>query len=142
MRTVAVRARELRYEVELTAEGELKDENGVGLHAPPEWTPEHLLLAGLVRCVLKSLRHHASRSGVEIRPAPGSARTLVTKRVTDGLYAMVETDVELGVGIEPEPEPSELAELLAQAERDCFVGSSLTAKPSYRWTVNGRTIGS
>jgi hypothetical protein len=33
-----------------------------------------------------------------------------------------------------------LAELLGLAEHDCFVGSSLTAKPSYRWVVNGRTI--
>ena len=33
-----------------------------------------------------------------------------------------------------------LAELLAKAERDCFVGASLTAKPSYRWTVNGAAL--
>ena len=31
-----------------------------------------------------------------------------------------------------------IAELLAKAERDCFVGASLVAKPSYRWIVNGR----
>ena len=31
-------------------------------------------------------------------------------------------------------------ELLELAERDCFVGSSLTAKPSYRWLVNGRIV--
>jgi hypothetical protein len=68
-----------------------------------------------------------------------SSRTLVTKRETDDRYALVETEVELAVELEPEPEV--LAELLALAERDCFVGSSLTAKPSYRWTVNGRRIG-
>ena len=45
-----------------------------------------------------------------------------------------------GVELEPEPEPGGLTGLLALAERDCFVGSSLTAKPTYRWTVNGRTI--
>ena len=49
---------------------------------------------------------------------------------------------ELAVEIVPEPEPAGLADLLALAERDCFVGSSLTAKPSYRWVVNGRTIAS
>jgi hypothetical protein len=27
----------------------------------------------------------------------------------------------------------EVAELLAKAERDCFVGASLVAKPSYTW---------
>ena len=68
----------------------------------------------------------------------------MTKRETDERYALVETDLELVVELapEPEPEPDALAELLALAERDCFVGSSLTAKPSYRWVVNGRTIGS
>jgi hypothetical protein len=55
---------------------------------------------------------------------------------------LVETEVELAVEIAPEPEPDGLHDLLALAERDCFVGSSLTAKPSYRWIVNGRTIDS
>jgi hypothetical protein len=45
------------------------------------------------------------------------------------------------VELEPEPEQTALAELLALAERDCFVGSSLTAEPSYRWTVNGHPVG-
>ena len=35
----------------------------------------------------------------------------------------------------------ELAELIAKAERDCFISASLTTKPRYRWTVNGRTTG-
>ena len=142
MRAVAVKAKELRYAVDLTATGELTDENGVALDAPAEWSPEHLLLAALVRCSLKSLRYHAERRGVDVRSASGSSRTLVTKRETDERYALVETDVELVVELAPEPEPDALAELLALAERDCFVGSSLTAKPSYRWIVNGRTVGS
>jgi hypothetical protein len=54
---------------------------------------------------------------------------------------MVETEIDLAVEIDPEPEPTALADLLALAERDCFVGSSLTAKPTYRWTVNGRVTG-
>src|SRR6478752_888462 len=135
MRAVAVKAKELRYAVDLTTAGELTDENGVALDAPAEWSPEHLLLAALMRCSLKSLRYHAERSGVDVRSASGSSRTLVTKRETGDRYALV---VELA----PEPEPDALAELLALAERDCFVGSSLTAKPSYRWVVNGRTVGS
>jgi organic hydroperoxide reductase OsmC/OhrA len=140
MRAVAVKAKELRYAVELTAPGELREENGVELEAPAEWSPEHLLLAALVRCSLKSLRHHAARRGVDIRAASGSSRTLVTKRDTDRRYAMVDTEVELTVELDPEPDPERLSELLALAERDCFVGSSLTAEPRYRWTVNGRTI--
>ena len=141
MRAVAVRAKELRYAVDLTTAGELTDENGVTLDAPAEWSPEHLLLAALVRCSLKSLRHHAERRGVDVRSASGSSRTLVTKRETDERYALVETDLDLVVELAPEPEPDALAELLALAERDCFVGSSLTAKPSYRWVVNDRTVG-
>jgi hypothetical protein len=74
--------------------------------------------------------------------ASGGSRTLVTKRATDGRYALVKTEVELVVSLEPEPERDALAELLALTKRDCFVGSSLTAEPSYRWTVNGRTIAS
>jgi len=139
MRFVAGRAKELRYAVDLTAGGELTEENGVVLDAPAAWSPEHLLLAALVRCSLKSLRFHAERKGVEVRSASGSSGTLVTRRETDERYALVETDVELDVELAPEPEPGALDELLALAERDCFIGSSLTAKPSYRWLVNGRT---
>ena len=142
MRAVAVRAKELRYAVDLTTAGGLTDENGVALDAPAEWSPEHLLLAALVRCSLKSLRYHAERRGVDLRSTSGSSRTLVTKRETDERYALVETDLELVVELAPEPEPEALPELLALAERDCVVGSSLTAKPSYRWVVNGRTIDS
>jgi|GEM_PF-764976 len=142
MRAVAVKAKELRYAVELAASGELREENDVVLEAPAEWSPEHLLLAGLVRCSLKSLRHHATRRGVDVRAASGRSRTLVTRRETDGRYAMVETEVELSVELDPEPDPDRLAELLALAERDCFVGASLTAEPRYRWTVNSRAFAS
>jgi organic hydroperoxide reductase OsmC/OhrA len=140
MRDVAGRAKEMRYAVDLSASGELTEEHGVALPVPAEWSPEHLLLAALVRCSLKSLRYHAERRGVDVRAASGSGRTLVTKRDADDRFALVETAVELSLAVEREPEPSDLAELLSLAERDCFVGSSLTAKPSYRWAVNGRTI--
>jgi uncharacterized OsmC-like protein len=140
MRVVAVRAKELRYAVDLTAGGELTDENGVALDVPAEWSPEHLLLAGLIRCSLKSLRYHAERKAVDVGSTSATSRTLVTKRETDDRYALVETELELAVSLDPEPEPDALAELLELAERDCFVGSSLTAKPSYRWVVNGRAV--
>ena len=101
---MAVKAKELRYAVDLTAAGGLLEEHGVALDAPPEWSPEHLLLAALVRCSLKSLRYHAERMGVAVGSASGSSRTLVTKRETDERYALVETDVELAVELEPEPD--------------------------------------
>jgi organic hydroperoxide reductase OsmC/OhrA len=136
MRLVPVKAKQLRYAVELSASGELREENGVALESPTEWTPEHLLLAALVRCSLKSLRYHASRRGVEVRAASGGARTLVTRRETDGRYAVVETEVELAVELDPRPDPRALSDLLALAERDCFIGSSLTAEPRYLWAVS------
>jgi uncharacterized OsmC-like protein len=142
MSAVTVRAKELRYAVDLSPSGQLTEEHGVALDAPTEWSPEHLLLAALVRCSLKSLRYHAKPKGLDVRSASGSGRTLVTRRETDARYALVETGVELAVEIAPEPEPDGLHDLLTLAERDCFVGSSLTAKPSYRWIVNGRTIDS
>lgn len=140
MRAVAVKAKELRFEVDLAANGELTEESGVALELPAEWKPEHLLLAALVRCSLKSLHFHAARKGITVRSASGSGRTLVTKRETDDRYAVVESEVELVVEIEPDGTGDALAELLRLAERDCFIGSSLTAAPSYRWVVNGRAI--
>jgi uncharacterized OsmC-like protein len=140
MSEVAVKAKELRYVVDLAADGELTEEHGVTLTVPTGWSPEHLLLAALVRCSLKSLRFHAERQGIAVSSTSATSRTLVTKRDADERYALVETDVELVVELEPEPDA--LAELLALAERDCFVGSSLTAKPSYRWIVNGRAMDS
>ena len=37
---------------------------------------------------------------------------------------------------ELDPAPESLDELLAKAERDCFVGASLTVKPRYEWVVD------
>jgi organic hydroperoxide reductase OsmC/OhrA len=130
--------RELRYAVDLAASGAYLDENGVRLAVPTEWTPEHLLLAALIRCSLASLEYHAKRAGVGLRATSGAARAMITQRGSDGRYAVVEAELELTVEIEPEPD--DLGELLAMAERDCFIGASLTAKPRYRWTVNGRMI--
>jgi len=128
--------KEFRYAIALGADGALSTETGAGLVTAPEWTPEHLLLAGLVRCSLDSLRHHATRGGVEVTRSSAGASALVTRRESDGRYAVVEANVELADALDPKPEPDALAELLAKAERDCFVGASLTAKPTYRWRVD------
>ena len=107
------------------------------------WKPEHLVLAGLVRCTLESLRFHASRIGVDF-VASATATATVTRRGADERYAFTEIAVEfdLDLDLDLEPEPDDVAELLAKAERDCFVGASLTAKPTYRWRVNGAPVGS
>jgi hypothetical protein len=31
-------------------------------------------------------------------------------------------------------------DLVARAEKGCFVGNSLVARPSYHWTVNGEEV--
>jgi organic hydroperoxide reductase OsmC/OhrA len=133
---VGTRAKEFRYAVDLGEGDSVRTEDGTPLGPGAEWTPEHLLLAGLLRCALKSLRHHAQRAEIEVRHAAGSARALVTKRESDGRYAVVETEVALDVTLETKPGEAELADLLASAERDCFVGASLGVKPSYRWSVS------
>jgi len=132
---VVLKAKEFRYSVDLREGGALRTEDGTPLQTDPAWSPEHLLLAALVRCTLQSLRHHARRARIEVAEARGSARALVTKRESDGRYGVVSADVELSVQLVPLPGPDELAALLEKAERDCFVGASLTVTPSYRWTA-------
>jgi uncharacterized OsmC-like protein len=132
---VAHRAKEFRYAVDLGEGDNVRTEDGTRLGGGPDWTPEHLLLAALLRCTLQSLRYHARLTRVEVRDATGSGRSLVTKRESDDRYAIVEIEVELRVTLEPRPGEDELAELLAKAERDCFIGASLTVKPTYRWSA-------
>jgi uncharacterized OsmC-like protein len=132
---MGVKAKEFRYAVDLRDGGALRTEDGTPLETDPAWSPEHLLLAALVRCSLQSLRYHARRARIDVADAHGSARALVTKRETDERYGVVDTEVELDVQLVPMPGPAELAELLAKAERDCFIGASLTVSPSYAWTV-------
>ena len=108
-------------------------------HAQEDWSPEHLVLAGLARCTLKSLVFHAERAGVGVT---GSAAVdgAVTKREEDGRYALTEVECGLDVRLEPAVDGEKLEELLDLAERDCFVGASLSVKPRYEWRVNGELV--
>jgi len=132
---MARKSKEFRHAVDLRDGGSLRTEDGTALEVEPAWSPEHLLLAALIRCSLKSLAYHAQHRGIMVEHAHGSARSLITKRESDDRYAVVELEVELDVRLSPQPGEQELADLLAKAERDCFVGASLTAKPTYRWTT-------
>jgi organic hydroperoxide reductase OsmC/OhrA len=138
---MSVRARTFLYEVSLDCDWALRSARG-GTPIPNEeeaWTPEHLVLAGLSRCVLTSFRYHARRAGLE--PATSaSASGAVTRREADGRFAFVEIRVDLDVRLDPAPSPDELRALVAKGERDCFVGASLTVKPDYHWTVNGEEL--
>jgi organic hydroperoxide reductase OsmC/OhrA len=112
---------------------------GAGIPADDAWWAEHLVLAGLARCTLTSLDYHAHRANLRTAGS-ATAHGVVTKRESDGRYAFVEVEVELDVEVEPGPDEERVLELLSRAERDCFVGSSLTARPRYAWTVNGEAI--
>ena len=103
------------------------------IDVPQEWSPEHLVLAGLIDCSLTSLRYHAKREGIEVS-ASGSAAGTITKRDDDGRFAFVDIEVRLDATLSPPP--ADAAALLAKAERDCFIGASLTAKPRYVWSVS------
>jgi organic hydroperoxide reductase OsmC/OhrA len=138
---VSVSAKRFEYAVELATDWSATSDRG-GEALPYEdgvWTPEHLLLASLCRCTLSSLRHHARQARVELVGRGGASGT-VSRRESDGRFAFVRVDVELSVALEPPPAQPEVRELLARAERDCFVGSSLTTAPAYHWTVNGEEI--
>jgi uncharacterized OsmC-like protein len=135
-----VRAKEFRYAISLDRAGRVTADGQAQLDLDQAWTPEHLVLAGLARCTLQSLRFHADRAGADFVASAG-ARAMVTRSAPDERYAFVEIDVDIDLELEPLPPADELQELLALAERDCFVGASLRPHPRYRWRVNGADLG-
>ncbi len=92
-----------------------------------------LVLAGLARCSLTSLRYHCVRAGDRAHVARASAHGTVTRRESDGTFAFVEIAVRgrRRASTRSRTTPT-IAELLAKAERDCFVGASLTAAADLR----------
>ncbi len=139
MSPVAVRAKVLKYEAAVDSQGQLAAEGCPALGLPDEWEAEHLLLAALLRCSLTSLRYHAKRVGVSSRGGGRSTGT-ITKRDADGRYAFTRIEAALEVELEPEPPTEDVRELLAKAERDCFISASLAVKPRYVWRVNGTAV--
>ena len=125
------RAKTLEFAASIRRDGWI-EALGESIRPPEAWAPEHLVLAGLLRCSLTSLGYHARRAGIEV-VASGEASGTVTRRAEDGRYAFVE--IECRLDVELTPPPDDLRELLAKAERDCFVGASLTAKPRYVWNA-------
>jgi len=127
------RAKRLDFAVSLDRDGRATA-GGTTIAVPETWEAEHLVLAGLARCSLTSLRYHARRAGIAVG-AEATARGEVTRREEDGCYAFVEIECSFDVMLEPKPDDSAVNELLAKAERDCFVGNSLRPEPAYVWNV-------
>jgi uncharacterized OsmC-like protein len=134
---MAVKTKDFRYGIELDRAGRLTADGAAPLDLESAWTPEHLVLAGLVRCVLQSLRYHADRAGIALA-ASATAGARVTRREADERHAFVDIDVD--IDLELEPLPDDVRALLDKAERDCFVGASLQPSPRYRWRVDGTPI--
>lgn len=134
------RPRVLEFDVAVDRAGDASSAlGGSPLPREAEWWAEHLVLAGLLRCTLASMDYSARRAGLNSKGI-GSAHGTVTKRTSDGLYAFVDIETTLDVDLAPAPEPGALRELVAKAERGCFVSNSLTAKPRHRWIVNGQEV--
>ena len=132
-----VRAKRFECVASVEEDGVIYAEGDAPIELPPAWTSEHLLLVAVGRCTLKSLRYYARGAEVAGR---ASMHGTVTRRDTDGLYALVEAQVDLDVRIDPEPAVDQLAALLERAEAGCFIGNSLTVHPAYAWRVNGRPV--
>ena len=132
-------AKRFEYAASLDREGRFLADGSDPLEPGDAWTPEHLVLAGLMRCTLTSLRFHAERRSVAVSGSAG-VDSVVTKSEEGGRFAFVEIECGLDVELDPIPEGDELAELLDLAERDCFVGASLTVTPRYEWRVNGDLV--
>jgi organic hydroperoxide reductase OsmC/OhrA len=132
--------RVLEFDVSVDRERTARSGRG-GSAAPAEaaWSAEHLLLAALLRCTLTSLDYHIRRAGLTA-VGSGEARGTVTKREADDRYAFVDIEARYDVEVGNPPDRQALQELLESAERGCFVGNSLTARPRYQWTVNGEDV--
>ncbi len=128
----AARPKVFEYVVEVDHGGRMTVPGGAQVERPEGWSADHLLLAALVRCSVDSLIYHAHRVGHEVSAA-GSAQGTITKRESDERYAFVAIQVALDVQLTPRSDDP--ADLIAKAERDCFVGASLTVKPDYTWRV-------
>jgi organic hydroperoxide reductase OsmC/OhrA len=130
---VAVTAKTFEYAVEVDHGGRMTIPGG-GQFVPPEgWSADHLLLAALVRCSIDSFAYHARRAGHETA-ASGSAQGTITKSGDDGRYRFVAITVRIDAQLSPRT--NEVDDLVAKAQRDCFVGASLSLKPEYEWHVS------
>ena len=70
----------------------------------------------------------------------GRAHGTVARREEDGRFALVSVDDHIRCLVRATARARRLARSVAKAERDCFIGASLTAKPAYVWNVDGEEL--
>jgi uncharacterized OsmC-like protein len=131
-------AKRFDYAAEIGRAGEISAAGEPPLALPASLTPQHLVLAGVGRCTIASIDYHARRARLSVAAAASGA---VTRRADDKRYAFVEIERALDVDLDPAAPTEALAELLAKAERDCFVGASLRVAPPYSWRIYGEEFG-
>jgi organic hydroperoxide reductase OsmC/OhrA len=125
------RPKVLEYDVEVDRAGRMTTPGGAQIAPAEGWSPDHYLVAALILCSIKALTYHAQRAGHQVS-AGGSGHATVAMR-EDGRFAL--RDVAVGIQAQLTPRVADTGLLTAKAERDCFVGASLTVKPAYTWQV-------
>jgi organic hydroperoxide reductase OsmC/OhrA len=143
------RSKTFTYDVELAWDGDRRSILTAGdrpalAAGPPEdfphgeaerWSPEHLFLGSLASCTMLSFLAHADHAGVEVERYDASISGTITRRASDGRYAVVE--VRLQPRVRVAGGQRQAAEgLTAKAERDCFISASTTADVQTSWTFD------
>ena len=135
---MAIREKQIPYAVTLERDGSIAAEGNEPIRFEDEWTPEHLLLAALARCCVGALRMHATRRSLELEGTAHASGTV--GRRDDGSWGFLELECRASIELLPQPDEETLLDLVAKAERGCFIGGSLRPEPVYAWTVNGREV--
>jgi organic hydroperoxide reductase OsmC/OhrA len=130
---VPTRAKVFEYAAAVDRAGRMTIPGGAQIDPAEGWSADHLLLAALVRCSIDSLTYHAHRAGHEVS-AEGQGRGTITKAGPEDRYAFVSIDVRIDAQLTPRATDPD--DLIATAERDCFVGASLKVKPTYDWQLS------
>jgi organic hydroperoxide reductase OsmC/OhrA len=133
------RRKRKQYAVEVDRAGRAAVDGGRARDLGDEWTPEHLVLAALAKCVLLSLDYHGRRDELNVAATARAAGAVFER--ADGSWGFVELRSRVEATVEPAPDEEALSALVARAERGCFVGASFDPRPAYAWTINGAEVG-
>ena len=123
------------YAVEVDRGSRMTIPGGAQIEHAEGWSPDHLLLAALVRCSIDSFTYHARRAGHEASRRPARRDGKITKRDA-GRALRVRRRSRSRSTSQLDAARRRPDDLIAKAERDCFVGASLTITPEYTWRVS------